>query len=113
MDDDETRVCPYCLSEIPDIASRCRYCAADIEPPADSDTRGWWIVGFLVSFVGAIILGAAEGSGQDWGWILLGIGGVILQVGVVATAVSVGIRDAERRTYELRRMIARTLSSEE
>ena len=28
-----TKECPYCLSKIPDPASKCAYCTADLPPP--------------------------------------------------------------------------------
>lgn len=103
---DDIQECPYCLSEIPGAASKCRHCAADIYDPADADTRGFWIVGIIMTLLGfAIVAGNDNGDG-DWAFVLVGIGGVILQIAVIATAVSIGLRDADRRTFDLRKAIA-------
>lgn len=36
----ETRSCPKCLSDIPQAASRCAFCAADIGPAPSGSTVG-------------------------------------------------------------------------
>lgn len=113
MEDDDTKTCPYCLSEIPGVASRCRHCTSELYAPVDGDTRGWWIVGFLLAVVGiGIVAGSSNGEG-DWAFVLVGIGGVLLQVGAIATGVSVGMRDARGQTFEHRRAIANRFTGEE
>lgn len=34
-----TKNCPYCLSEIPIKASRCKFCASDVETPKDEPIK--------------------------------------------------------------------------
>jgi large conductance mechanosensitive channel len=34
-----TRTCPYCLSDIPEAATRCAFCTMEVEPVAASATR--------------------------------------------------------------------------
>jgi hypothetical protein len=99
-----TQECPFCISEIPAEAVRCRFCAADVRrlgkrPP---DTAAFWVGGVLLALVG-LGIAAAAGSDSAWfGFVLLGIGGVLLQIATVASGVSIGLRDRDERRHVAR-----------
>lgn len=58
------------------------------------DPIGLIVLGAVVAFVGGFL---SIGAGPWAAWGGVAIGGMIAQVGLIALAVSIGIRDARRR----------------
>lgn len=109
--DDATEPCPYCLAEIPASAARCRYCTGDLTSPvAPPDLAGFWIGGLALVLLGAIVSTAAEGEGAWIGFVIIGFGGILLQVATIAWGVSIGLRDRDRRTWLTRHSTAERLA---
>lgn len=95
--------CPFCLSDIPAAATRCAHCAGDLAIPSDSpDLAGYWVVGILLAVVG-LVVAAAAGGGAWIGFVIAGVGGVLIQIGTIAFAVSLGGRHQVSRIYRTRR----------
>jgi hypothetical protein len=95
----ETQQCLFCLAEIPIVATRCRHCAADLAKPVDApDLGGFWAAGILLAIVG-IAIAASKGGGEGFGIIVASIGGVLLQIAVIGTAVSMGVRERDEKMW--------------
>lgn len=102
MSEDATKQCPFCIGEVPQLATRCRHCAADFESVSNhTDLGGLFVAGILIGLVGAAIM-AAGGDGFAWGLIVVSIGGLLLEIGVIAAGVSIGNRNSDDQTRRQR-----------
>lgn len=97
----DPKQCPFCLSEVPGEATRCRHCAGDFTVSVDSpDFAGFWIVGIILTVIGLVVAAGSDGGDGTWiGLIIAGVGGVLIQIVVIAYGVSVGMRDHEHRKH--------------
>lgn len=103
---DPTEPCPYCLAEVSTAAIRCRHCAADIAPPAPTSGLGTLLFVGIALAVFGVILGASHGDDAALGWVVVGAGGMVLQIAAVAWGVSLGMRDHDSRAYVRRHRAA-------
>jgi len=52
----------------------------------------WLIVaGVVIGGFGGLIVAEADGS-AEWSWLLVGVGGLLAQIGVIAAGVEWGMR---------------------
>lgn len=72
--------------------SHLREMAARGTSPKRPDLAVYPLLGVIVSIMGAAALMSADY--QPVGWILLAVGGTMLQLGIIAIGVSLGIRHA-------------------
>lgn len=117
--------CPHCKEDIPGGVDYCPFCkstvsgpaksrdaaadkvaasmtskrATDLEPP--TSLFSLWVTGIIGSIVGAVLIYAGADSDDAGilivpGILLAAVGGVILQVAVIASGVFVGLRNRDR-----------------
>jgi hypothetical protein len=92
--------CPFCISDVPAAAVRCRFCGADIKRLHKApELAGFWVGGVLLAIAGIAIAAALADDGAWIGFIVLGIGGVLLQIATVASGVSIGMRDRDEKRH--------------
>lgn len=100
---DGVQECPFCIAEIPAAAVRCRHCGADIKRLVKAPDLGrFWFGGIILAIIGIAIAAAAGDDGAWVGFIVLGIGGMLVQVAVVASGVSLGMRDRDEKRHAAR-----------
>lgn len=103
-----TRECPFCLAEVPAAATRCRHCTGDFSQPVSApDLVGFWVGGIVLAIAGVGF--AAGGEDAAWfGFILLGVGGVLLQIATIAWGVSIGVRNRDEQMHVKRHSNAKS-----
>lgn len=96
------KVCPECGADLRWKASQQKEALTPAAParsgPADRSTWAWITLGFIIANVGGFIFLSSEegGAGEVLGLLVLAVGSIVLQIGVLAEGVRFGIEVARR-----------------